>query len=148
MSVISVTDTERTETDDYFNGWILRIISGTGKGAYGVVTDFSTGVFTVTWTGTTPDTTSVYVVEPTNNMQPAGQRFDEVILKACLSKASLYFLDRDMPNHYEDYLRKVLPQARITDARQAPRSLGSMNLAKRSTIYRTWTNVTTRHDIS
>lgn len=146
--VSTVTDTERTETDDYFSGWILRIISGTGKGAYGIVTAFASGVFTITWTGTTPDTTSVYVVEPVNNMQPAGQRFDEVILKACLSKASLYFLDRDMPNHYQDYLQKVLPQARLTDARQAPRSLGSMNLNKRTTIYRTWTNVTTRHDIS
>lgn len=61
----SLTDTKRREENDYWNGGILKIVSGTGIGQERTVTDYaqSTGVFTVNtaWT-TNPDSTSVYVV--------------------------------------------------------------------------------------
>lgn len=59
----SITDTKRKESDDYWKGGIVEIMSGTGNGQKRDVTGFtqSTGALTVTpnWT-TNPDTTSIY----------------------------------------------------------------------------------------
>ena len=55
-----------TYADDYFNGWTLNIISGTGEDQSQTITDYTgaTGTFTVaSWT-TTPDTTSIYAYVP------------------------------------------------------------------------------------
>jgi len=61
----SLTDTKRREEDNYWKGGTIEIVAGTGIGQKRDITGFtqSTGVFTITpnW-GTTPDTTSVYVV--------------------------------------------------------------------------------------
>ncbi len=50
--------------DDFFNGYVLRIIAGTGVDEYATVTDFDGAAGTFTFTGlsggSTPDTTSEY----------------------------------------------------------------------------------------
>lgn len=64
----SLTDSslEDDYVDDYFNGWVIEILSGTGAGEWAVVTDYTgaTGKFDFTALsgGSTPDTTSVYSV--------------------------------------------------------------------------------------
>lgn len=61
----SLTDTKRREADNFWKGGTIEIVSGTGIGQKRDITGFtqSTGVFTVTPNfGTTPDTTSVYVI--------------------------------------------------------------------------------------
>lgn len=61
----SLTDTKRRESDDFWKGGTIEILSGIGINQKRDITGFtqSTGVFTVTpnW-GTNPDTTSVYLV--------------------------------------------------------------------------------------
>ena len=152
----SISDTTRTEGDDYFNGWEVTIIYGTGKGSNAIVTDYTgaTGKFDVDdWLtsagdagGTNPDDTSVYAVEPLNNRHPAGQRFDEVILSA--SKYKLEETDEEVNKGFsQKYLQKDLPQAKIIDGRGAPRKLGSLNRSGQPTRNRVWNNVTTDHDV-
>ncbi|KKL51548.1 hypothetical protein LCGC14_2294420, partial [marine sediment metagenome] len=55
----TLTDSARSEADDYFNDWTLEVINGTGVGESATVTDYASGVFTVNLT-TTPDTTTEY----------------------------------------------------------------------------------------
>ena len=137
--------------DDYFLGWTAKIISGTGKRATGVVTSYvgADGEwFVADWlypNGTAaaenPDADSVYVVEPVNNLHPAGYRFDEIILAACMAKAEMEF--EDVAGSYvEQYHKKSLAEAFRIDARSAPRHLGSMNLGQRHARDRTWTDIT------
>jgi hypothetical protein len=120
--------------NDYFNDWVIRIISGTGKTSYATVTDYvgTTGVFTVadwlfvdgTAGGTDPAASSVYYVEPADNTHPAGMAFDNAIISACLAKTEEEFAD--VKHGYLDkYLSNDLPQAYATDGRSAPRKLGS-----------------------
>jgi hypothetical protein len=59
--------TARTEADDFFNGFSIQILTGTGAGQVRTVSDFVslTHTFTVSvaWT-TAPDSTSTYSVAP------------------------------------------------------------------------------------
>ena len=132
----SLTDTALVGLypNDYFNGQVIRIISGTGKTSYAVVTDYvgATGVFTVadwlfadgTAGGTDPAASSVYYVEPVGNTHPAGMMFDNAIISACLAKTEEEFAD--VKHGYLDkYLSNDLPQAHAADGRSAPRKLGS-----------------------
>jgi hypothetical protein len=134
----TLVDATRTEGDDYFNGWKISIINGTGLGSYALVTDYTgaTGTFTVadwlksdgTAGGTNPGANSIYYIEPLNNLHPAGQRFDETIIAACMSKAQQKWPDIMSAGSYiEEYHKKALLQARIIDGRLAPRGLGTMN---------------------
>jgi hypothetical protein len=116
-----LADSTRSEADDYFNGWKLSIIHGTGKGQLAIVDDYdsATGGFIFTedtWFATEPDTTSVYVVEPVNNLHPAGIKFDKAIKSACLAKAEQYFTNINS-GRTEEYIQKDLPQAWKADAR-------------------------------
>jgi hypothetical protein len=116
-----VADSTRDEADDYFNGWRLTIISGTGNTQSALVDSYvaATGSFTFTdptWFTTEPDTTSVYIVEPPNNLHPAGQKFDQAVLSACMAKAEQKF-ENIQAGHVEEYLQKDLPQAWKADAR-------------------------------
>ena len=140
--------------DDYFNGWKIRIISGTGKNSYALVDDYTgaTAQFDVVdWLdingdpgGTDPAADSVYVVEPTRNLHPAGFRFDQAILAACLAKAEM--LIEDMTAGWVNMYKKTdLSQAHQIDARSAPRQLGNMSGQRYYEHY--WTDVTTDHDI-
>jgi len=151
----TLVDGSRSEGDGYFNGWKIEIMSGTGKGSYALVTDYTgaTGAFTVAdWLtvagavdGTNPDANSAYIVQPVNNFLPCGFRFDEAILAACYAKLAMEDEDTD-PQMIPAYLKKALPKAYEADARLAPRKLGSMN--QRSYRYeRTWLNRTTDNDI-
>jgi len=136
--------------DDYFNGWKIKIVSGTGKNSYANVDDYTGGTAqfdVVDWLfisgavgGTDPAASSVYVVEPVNNLHPAGYRFDEIILAACMAKAEMEFEDI-AGNYVEQYHKKSLTEAFRIDARSAPRQLGSMNLGERHARERTWTDV-------
>lgn len=123
--------------DDYFNGWTIHIISGTGKNSYAVITDFdaddgSSAVFTVakwlaadgTTTGVSPALNSIYYLEPVNNKHPAGISFDEVVLSACLAQVQMQF--RNIPVDYmTKYLQKDLPKAWEKDINTAPKKLSS-----------------------
>jgi hypothetical protein len=136
-----LADSTREETNDYFNGWKLSIIGGTGKGQSTVVTDYvaATGSFTFTvgtWFTVTPDTTSVYCVEPVNNLHPAGIKFDQVIKSACLAKAEQMY-ENIQAGHIEEYIQKDLPQARLADAR----STMFTKIGKRKPFERFWTEV-------
>jgi len=153
----TLVDAERTEPDDYFNGWKITVKDGTGVGSYAIVTDYtgSTGTFTVTdWlkadgsaAGTDPSSNSTYYVEPATNMIPCGARFDDAVMAACMFKAALEWPNDVPANAVEQYTQKALPQARLIDARSAPRTLGAdarIGLIPRT---RTWNRVTTEHDI-
>lgn len=137
-SATTLTDTGRTEPDDYFNGWTVTVVSGTGAGSYGTVTDFvkSTGVITVAdWLdiegaagGTDPATSSIYILEPASNLHPAGFQFDEVIRSACMAKCEMEADDSELGAKAIQYFEKVsLPNAYIIDANAAPRTLGKMS---------------------
>jgi len=136
-----LADSTREEAEDYFNGWKLSIIGGTGKGQSKVVTDYvaATGSFTFTagtWFTTTPDTTSVYCVEPVNNLHPAGIKFDQAIKSACLAKAEQMYKNIQA-GHIEEYIQKDLPQARLADAR----STMFTKIGKKKPFERFWTEV-------
>ncbi len=143
--------------DDYFNGWIIKIIDGTGKGSYATVTDYTgtSGIFTVVeWltisgvaTGTTPVSSDAYTVEPVNNLHPAGYRFDRIILTACLSEAEMQAEEEGSVKWSTEYLKKSLPKAFELDRRSAPRRLGSLIKGKDYYAERTWSDVTTDWDI-
>ena len=134
----TLTDTSLNDLypDDYFNGWAIKIISGTGKFSNGLVTDYagSTGVFTVAdWLdisggtgGTDPATSSIYIVQPVNNYHPAGPLFDQVILTACKAKAEQEW-DDIAGNFMTEYFQKDLLAARMADLRNVPKQIGSMN---------------------
>lgn len=156
-SSTTLVDGSREEGDDYFNGWKITILGGTGKDSYAIVTDYtgSSGTFTVAdWLtaaggagGTDPDEDSVYIVEPANNLHPAGSKFDQAILSACLMEAELQNEDVNK-NYIDKYITKDLPQAYMADTRSAPRKLGSMDVRKRNKVRgRTWFDVTTDHDM-
>jgi hypothetical protein len=147
----TLTDTSRTEADDYFNDWIIRIISGTGVGSYATVTDYvkTTGVFTVadwlnsdgTAGGTDPTVGSIYVVEPEGNLHPAGAQFDQAIKVACLAMCEMEAEDAELGNKYIGYFNDVaLPDAHRIDVNSAPRTLG--NVLDRRPWLRRWENVT------
>lgn len=128
----SLSDSNRWEVDDYFNDWILTVRAGTGKSETATVTDYtgSSGKFDFTALsgGSTPDTTSIYTVEPAANLHPAGHQFDESIRSACKARAEMEEQDEHMDTFWtEEYHKKALLNAFKIDKRSAPRKLGSMN---------------------
>jgi len=133
----TVVDATRTEGDDYFLGWVIRIVAGTGLGSYGIVDDYhsATGTFDVPdWLtaagaagGTNPGVDSIYVVEPAANLHPAGHQFDFVIEAVCLARVEAESEDEHFDTFWLDfYHKKALPNAHRLDMRSAPRSLGPM----------------------
>lgn len=149
----TLVDATRLESDDYFNDWVIYVISGTGVGSYAVVTDYvkSTGTFTVDdWLdpqgnagGTDPGADSIYVVEPAGNYHPAGAQFDEAIKVACLAKCEMEAEDAELGNKYIQYFTNVaLPDAHRIDANSAPRTLGKMLNGRRDRYVRVWDSVT------
>lgn len=129
----TVVDSTRTEGDDYFNGWRVRIVNGTGYGSNAIVTDYtgSSGTITVAaWLkadgsagGTAPTANSIYYVEPLNNLHPAGSKFDQAVEASCLNLVEMDFPD-SKSGDTEKYIQKELPQAYKLDMRDAPRTLG------------------------
>jgi len=158
-STTTLVDATRYEPDDCFNDWIITIISGTGRGSYAVVTDYTaaTGTFTVAdWLdangnagGTDPDTDSIYRVEPADNLHPAGFEYDEVILAACMARAESDPNSDDLGDKWTGlYYKKYLPSAKAKDERSAPRKMGYCGDGEVDFVYeRNWSNVTTDHDV-
>ena len=146
-SATTIVDATRDEADDHFNGWVVTILDGTGRGSYATVTDYtgSTGTFTVAdWLtpagaagGTDPGEDSVYYAEPANNLHPAGMKFDEVVKASCLSEAEQFF-SKIEAGHIERYIQKALPKAYEADAR----SRMYTKVGARRPYMRTWSEVT------
>lgn len=142
----TIVDATRDEADDYFNGWRVDILDGTGRGSWALVTDYTgaTGTFTVAdWlkadgsaAGTNPAANSIYIVQPKNNLHPAGLKFDEIIKSACLSEAEQYF-PKIEAGHIERYVQKALPKAYETDAR----SIMFTKIGRKPPREREWNNV-------
>jgi hypothetical protein len=131
-SATTLVDSGRWEVDDYFNGWIITVRDGTGRDETATVTDYtgSSGTFTFTALSgsSTPDTTTVYTVEPAANLHPAGHQFDGAIMSACKAAAEMDQQDEHMDTFWtEAYHKKALLNAFKVDKRSAPRRLGSMN---------------------
>jgi hypothetical protein len=132
--------------DDYFNDWIITVISGTGKGGYATVSDYtgSSGKFdfTALSNAVTPDTTTRYKVEPTSKLHPAGPAFDTFIRSACLAQTEQEL--EDVFGGWEERYQTIdLFKAHEKDRRSAPRKLGKMTNGKSSrVIERTWKDVT------
>ena len=145
-SATTIADTTRDEADDYFNSWRIDIIDGTGRGSWAIATDYtgSTGSFTVAdWLkadgsagGTDPAENSVYVVQPLNNLHPAGIKFDEVVKASCLSEAEQFFKNIQ-GGHIERYVQKALPKAYESDAR----SVMFTRIGKKQPRLTYWNNV-------
>jgi len=143
----NITDSVRTEPDDYFIGWKVSIVDGTGKGSWAIVTDYtgSTGTITVDdWLkpdgsadGIDPVADSVYNLTPVSNLHPAGIKFDQVILSACMAQVELTIED-EPTGKYKIYKTVDLPNAIRIDTRTAP-----LKLSKTSRIQeRTWKDIT------
>jgi hypothetical protein len=147
--------------DDYFNGWVIKIISGTGKFNSALVTDYagSTGVFTVAaWLsldgstvgvdvggGINPEDKSFYVATPPTALHPAGLRFDDYVLAACMAKAEQEIEDFNGRGFVEKFYKVDVKMAHTLDARSAPRKLGSMNKTgtnRKNFRERTWNDAT------
>ncbi len=141
--------------DDYYNGWVMKIIDGTGKNSYAPITDYTglTGVFTVadwlaidgTAGGIDPSANSAYVLQPAANLHPAGMRFDDQIEGACLAKAEMLVDDLAGRGFVQDWQNSHKPDAYKQDQRSGPRSLGTMNKTgdgRRFIRDRTWNDVT------
>lgn len=133
----NLADDDREEGDDYFNGWKIEIISGTGKGSWAIVADYTSdsGKFDIVdddWLkangdteGTHPETGSVYVVTPVANLHPAGFRFDQAVLAACLAQAEME-VEEIVAGWVQKYAQKALPKAYAIDVRSAPRKLSTI----------------------
>lgn len=142
----SITDTNnRLEVDDIFNDQILTIQLGKGVGETATITDFDQGTNKLTFAGgmsgsTTPDTTSVYSIEPVSNLHPAGFRFDDVILTACLARAEMEV--EDLAAGWANlYTTMKLSEAYKIDARSAPRKLGYFGNGALRSNDRLWIDV-------
>jgi len=140
-SATSLSDSSREEADDYFNGWVLTIIAGTGLGQTATITDYtgSTGKFDFSALsgGSTPDSTSVYYVEPASNLHPAGFKFDNAILQACLAEAELQIEEMN-EGAVELFYKVALPFAHKIDDLSRPRKLRGRQVRR----YRSWNDVT------
>lgn len=139
-----IDTTNRFEANDYFNGWTLTILDGTGAGQTAAITDYDRTTQTLTFTalsgGSTPDTTSAYVLQPAANVHPAGIMFDQAILDAC--KCQIEMQVKDVLNGAIEYFHKVsIPAAHRIDKGAAPRSVGNLNAAKNAERPFTWKNV-------
>lgn len=150
----SITDSSRWEPDDFFNGWTVKIIHGTGKFSYAAVTDYASGVFTVAdWLdesggagGTDPVSGDRYIVQPAANVHPAGFQFDNAIEAACKARAQIETADAD-DNWIQEYRQVALPEAHRLDGRSAPRRLGPLTNERRTHRHEYFDNVTTDHDL-
>ncbi len=145
-SSTAIADTTRDEADDYFIGWRIDIIDGTGRGSWALATGYTgaTGSFAVAdWLkadgsagGADPAADSVYVAQPLNNLHPAGIKFDEVVKASCLSEAEQFFKNIQ-GGHIERYVQKALPKAYEADAR----SIMFTKVGKRQPQLRLWNTV-------
>lgn len=151
----SITDSLRHEPDDYFIGWVIKIIHGTGKYSYATVTDYvgSTGVFTVVdWldedggaAGTDPASGDRYIVQPAANIHPAGFMFDNAIEAACKARAQMETNDAGI-EWIQEYRQVALPEAKRLDGRSNSRRLGPLVNPVKLHRHEFFSDVTTDND--
>lgn len=140
-SPTTLLDTGRLEATHYFKDWILTIIAGTGLGQTATITAYTVGGtfgFTALSGGSTPDTTSVYYVEPAANLHPAGFKFDNTVLQACLAEAEKQ-IEEINEGAVELFYKVHLPFAHNVDGLSRPRKLRGKHSIVRE---RTWLNIT------
>ena len=141
-----VDGTYRDEADDYFNGWILTVVAGTGKGETATITDYTSATGTFTFTAlsgsTTPDTTSVYYVQPSVNLHPAGVPFDHAIIAACKAEMELQ-VEQINEGLYELFVKLHLRNAHKIDGLSAQRKVGNFYGKVTDLRERTWEDVNT-----
>jgi len=131
-TLVDETNRKDNEANDYFNGWIIRVVAGAGVGEYATIDDFirNTGTFLFNAGlsgGTTPTATTKYIIEPVANLHPAGHQFDDAVESACLARTEMESQDEHFDTLWSDYYhKKALPNAFNVDQRSAPRSLGPM----------------------
>jgi hypothetical protein len=148
----TLTDTVLTTRgyfpDDYFNGWVITVLGGTGRYQTATVTDWdmsdSKFTFSALSGGSTPDATTVYIVQPSNNYHPAGASFDTTVLGACLAQAVLDLKLDDTSGRVAEFYKVLLPAAQEMDRKIAGRSrrLGLMTNGPSYPRERTWNPVT------
>ena len=141
--------------NDLYNGWRVSVISGTGKGATALVTDFvgADGEFFVTdWlysdgtaAAVNPAAGSLYTLQPAANVHPAGFMFDNAIEAACKARAQMETGDIG-DNWIQEYRQVALPEAWRLDSRSAPRRLGPLVNGPRTRRHREFDSVTTDND--
>jgi len=144
----TLTDTVLTTRgyfpDDYFNGWVITVLGGTGKWQTATVTDWdmsdSKFTFSALSGGSTPGTTTVYIVQPASSYHPAGASFDSAVLGACLAQAVKDTGKTDTAGRVEEFYKVLLPSAYVLDRQIAGRSrrLGMMTNGPRECRERTW----------
>jgi hypothetical protein len=144
----TLVDSTRAEADDYFLGWTLTIIAGVGLGQTATITGYDEGTTTFTFSAglsgsSTPDTTSVYYIEPAANLHPAGFMFDQAVLQACLAETEVQVEEMN-EGALELFYKVDLPLAHKTDGLSRPRKLRSKHQGRYPWLHqhRTWHNVT------
>lgn len=151
-SPTTLVDSDRLEADDYFNDWVLTVVGGTGLGQTAIVDSYASGTFTFTALsgGSTPDTTTVYYIEPAANFHPAGMKFDDCVMAACYAEAEKQ-IEEINEGAVELFYKVHLPFAHNLDSLSRPRRLIGKRGYGRNTRNRmhdrTWLNVTTDHDL-
>lgn len=126
--------------DGFFDDWRITVIDSDGKGNTAIITSYvgADGEFFVddwlysdgTAAPINPASGSAYYLEPVANLHPAGFKFDQAILAACLAQAEL--MTEDIVSDFVNkYVQKDLMVAHQIDTRSAPRKLGSMNTLRR-----------------
>ena len=137
---VTVGELANEYPDDYFNGYYIYCVAGTGRNSYAKVTNYTgaSGKFDVTeWlaldgatVGTTPHATAAYMFVCDGKKHPAGAQFDVAIVSSILAKAEMEFEEISSPipglSHNEKFYKIDLPAAQSADARSAPKRLGQM----------------------
>jgi len=129
-SATTLVDSARTEEDDDFKDQVLTIVAGQGVGETATITVFTQASGTFTFSalsgGSSPNSTSVYNVEPaTGNTHPAGMLFDDAIRGACLAETESQMIDVNA-GKVQEFEQIILPRAYVLDSRLAPRKLGNL----------------------
>ena len=141
----TLVDSTRKEVNDYFNGWVLTVIAGTGVGQTATITDYTAATGTFTFTGlsggTTPDTTSAYMVLPPMAYHPAGMMFDSIIISACLCELEAQVTEIN-EGFTDRFFNVDLPQAKVLDARLKPRRIGNIGGCKIQPLRHNYNTVT------
>jgi len=143
-AAVTLTDNLRTEDALHFVGWTITIVDGTNVGKSRTITGYTAGgQFTFATMTVANDTTSQYIVEPPNNLHPAGHQFDDAIEAACLARAEMESQDEHMDTFWTEYYhKKALRNAFTVDKRSVPRKLGKMLNGPGRPCGRSWNNVT------
>ncbi len=143
----TLVDGDRGEANDYFKGWILTVIAGVGLGQTATITGYTgssgTFAFTALSGASSPDSTTVYYVEPAANLHPAGFKFDDAVLAACYAEAEKQ-VEEINEGAVELFYKVYLPFAHNTDSLSRPRRLKRSRGIQRE---RTWLNITTDNDM-